>query len=451
MKNGIFTKSEEEYLLTLDAVEDVCEGKIYYSADFKLDAMKRYHSGERPSEIFASAGLPSSLVGKKRIERAFARWREAEAKGALSLQKQPQTRRQRAEIRRICELERQLKRQKERSKRREEEIIARQAAEIASLKAQVKALKANGALARKTKRAAFETSKSERFQTIHNLREKDPNFNVSAACKALEVSRSGYYEWEAATALREAREEADLIAKHQVETAFMSHGFKKGTRGVRDSLLRDQGIVMNRKKIQRIERKYGICFNPKRKRPYHRISIDGEPVVAKNELDRNFHTGQLRKVILTDITYIPCEQGFCYLSAALDAQSNEILSYAVSTSLEMPFVEKTFQQLAHERFAADALIHSDQGSHYTSRKFRELVKTLGVKQSMSKRACCWDNACMESWFGRMKEQLGDTKEMTYEEVRARIDDYIDYYNWHRGQKRLGWKTPKEYAESLINE
>ena len=490
MENGRFTESEIAYLMELDAVDAVTDDGtvILWNADFREEFLRRHAAGEAPSDIFRDAGVGPEVIGRKRLERCSERWRAYERDHGIARPVHHPPRRQhgkgprlpgartyterqviamRARHERECEVLRErieyqaelkeraraeadmrLERHKRASKAKLERTVASQAARIEALEAQVRALKANGMLARRTQRAPQTTGKSERFELISQLRDEDPTFNVSAACEALEVSRRGYYKWLAAAPARAEREAADLAARAQVEEAFSSHGFRKGSRQVRDSLLRDQGIVMNRKKVQRIMRKYGIRPTPRRKNPYHPIGTDGLPRVAPNLLGRDFHQGVARKVLLTDITFLRCTEGFCYLSAIVDGETGEVLGHVVSPSLEERFVLDTFEQLKGMELAPGALAHSDQGAHYTARAYRAKLAELGLVQSMSRRACCWDNASMESWFGRMKEQMGPTGHLTYAEVCARVDDYVEYYNRHRGQERLGWKTPEEYAASL---
>ena len=445
MENGCFTPEERAYLESLDAVFEVRARQIIYSKDFKINCMKRYHNGEKPSVIFAEAGLPSSLIGYKRIERAIYHWKEAEMKDALTTEEAPiiKRRNQVATIKR--QKQKAVERQRFMRKRDEKYYKAR----IAKLEAEVEVLKAEGALAKQRGRAEKTLTKSEKFYLIAQIAAKRPQSQISAMCRALDVSRSGYYKWCNSSDVRDKKESADLIAKKQVEQAFLSHGFKKGSRQIKDSLLRDQGIVMNRKKIQRIMRKYDLIFSQRRKNPYYPIGSDGKPKVANNLLNRQFHQGIPRKVLLTDITYIPCTEGFSYLSVVIDGETDEVLAHVVSRSLEEKFILDTYDQLKHIQFAPGALSHSDRGCHYTARAFREKLDELGLLQSMSRKACCWDNASMESWFGRMKEVMGSTHNLSFEEVRKRVDSYIEYYNYHRGQKRLGWNTPKEYAAKLV--
>ena len=266
---------------------------------------------------------------------------------SIRREKREAVERQRAiRAREKAEMEDRLARQKERARSREEKIIASQRAEIESLKAQAKALKALGALARRTQRAPRATEKSERFGLIFQLREEDPSFNVSAACGALEVSRRGYYDWVAARPGRLEREKADLAAKEQVEAAFASHGSRKGSRQIVDCLARGQKVRMSRRKVQRIMRKFGIVWEGKRRRPCGPIGQDGEPKVAPNAVDRDFRRGAPLKAVSADITCLPCmDEGFVCMSGILDCQTDVLLAQKCSISMEERLVLDTYDQL----------------------------------------------------------------------------------------------------------
>jgi transposase InsO family protein len=262
------------------------------------------------------------------------------------------------------------------------------------------------------------------------------------------VSRRGYYDWVAAAPRRAEREEADLAAKEQVEAAYKYRGFKKGSRQVVDCLRRKKGVRMNRKKVQRITRKYGLAPRRKRKNPYKPIGTDGLPKVAPNAVDREFRRGEPLKVLSTDITYLPGRDGFSYLSGVIDCETDVVLAHVTSDSMEEQFVLDTYDQLKGLELPDDIWACSDQGVHYTARAYRDKLAELGINQSMSRKACCWDNAPIESFWGRMKEQIPATESMTHEEIAALVDGYVDYYNNERGQERLGWLTPAEYADKL---
>ena len=175
---------------------------------------------------------------------------------------------------------------------------------------------------------------------------------------------------------------------------------------------------------------------------------------AENVLDREFRKHGARKVLLTDITYIPFQGKFCYLSTILDAYTKQVLSYVVSESLEIDFVLETVR-LAMDRhglsFSTETLIHSDRGSHYTSKKFMQIVNDSKLRRSMSRRGNCWDNAPQESFFGHMKQERYFERCRTVKELKAAIDDWMDYYNNDRYQESLAKLSPNEYYEYITTE
>ena len=169
--------------------------------------------------------------------------------------------------------------------------------------------------------------------------------------------------------------------------------------------------------------------------------------VAGNVLNREFEKHGARSVLLTDITYIPYNGKFAYLSTILDAYTKQILSYVLSDSLEVDFVLETVEHLIEQHgveLAKDTLIHSDQGCHYTSVSFIRLVKDKGLRQSMSRKANCWDNAPQESFFGHMKDEIDVSGCKVFHEIKEIIDDWMDYYNNERYQWQLEKLSPNEY-------
>jgi len=173
---------------------------------------------------------------------------------------------------------------------------------------------------------------------------------------------------------------------------------------------------------------------------------------ADNLLNREFEQHGPRKVLLTDITYIPYTGTFAYLSTIIDAFTKQVLAYVVSNSLEIDFVLETINILVHDHGVSldkETLIHSDQGCHYTSYKFIELVNSKELRRSMSRRGNCWDNAPQESFFGHMKDELDFSDCNLYDEVKAMIDDWIDYYNNDRYQWDLAKLSPNEFYNYII--
>ena len=273
-------------------------------------------------------------------------------------------------------------------------------------------------------------------------------------CALAEVSRSGYYNWCKGNMKPDEREVNDLRAFQMIMAAYRFRGYDKGVMGIYMRLLRS-GIRMNHKKIRRLMRKYGLFCPIRKANPYRRMAKALKTsAVADNHLKREFRKYGPRKVCLTDITYIPYNGKFCYLSVIKDAFTKEVLSYVLSRSLEVDFVLETVNKLIRDHgFTLDdsTMIHSDQGAHYTSIEFRKLISDLNLRQSMSRRGNCWDNAPQESFFGHMKQELqGRMKSWKcFEEVQSAIDDWMDYYNNDRYQVGLLKMSPTEYYSYII--
>ena len=199
-------------------------------------------------------------------------------------------------------------------------------------------------------------------------------------------------------------------------------------------------VLMNIKKIRRLMKKYNLFCPIRQANPYRRMAKAIKTnSVAENILNREFTKHGPRKVLLTDITYIPYNGKFCYLSTILDAYTRQILSYVVSDSLEVDFVLETVNKLIKVHgvsLSKETLLHSDQGCHYTSVSFRNLIQDEKLRQSMSRKANCWDNAPQESFFGHMKDEIDLSGCNTFRDVKKVIDDYMDYYNNERYQWQL---------------
>lgn len=214
------------------------------------------------------------------------------------------------------------------------------------------------------------------------------------------------------------------------------------------------GVIMNPKKIRRLMRKYDLICPIRKTNPYRQLAKALRTnVVSDNILNRDFLGQGERRVLLTDITYLHIGSEFCYLSVILDAFTRQLLSYVLSESLEVDFVLETVNQLIEKHgqsLDSSTLIHSDQGCHYTSVSFRKLIEDKGLRQSMSRKGNCWDNAPQESFFGHMKDELAKKMESwdCFEKVKEDIDDWIDYYNNERGQWHLQKLSPNEYYEYI---
>lgn len=294
-----------------------------------------------------------------------------------------------------------------------------------------------------------------KFGIIHEMTTRDDNMlNLALLCRIANVSRSGYYRWLDAADDRLRREEKDKVDFQIVLEAYHFRGYAKGARGIYMRLHHlKPPIVMNIKKIRRLMAKYGLLCPIRKANPYRRMAKALKTShVAPNLLNREFREHGARKVLLTDITYILYGNGQrCYMSTILDAYTKQLLAYAVSDSLEVEFVLETIRIMVRDHgisLQAETLINSDQGCHYTSYRFIQIVKDANLRQSMSRRANCWDNAPQESFYGHMKDEIDISRCKAFAEVKEVIRDWADYYNNDRYQWNLAKLSPNEYYEFI---
>ena len=287
------------------------------------------------------------------------------------------------------------------------------------------------------------------------LKNSNNRLSVSSLCKIAGVSRSGYYAWVKAKAVRQAQEEQDRRDFELILTAFKRRGYEKGARSIYMELIhQDPPVIMNIKKIRRLMKKFRLFCPIRRANPYKELARALKSSnTAVNLVQRQFEDYGPRIVLLTDITYLPYNGTFAYLSTILDAYTKQILAYVVSDSLEVDFVLEMVERLVQNHGASlnkETVIHSDQGTHYASLKFIQLVESRELRRSMSRRGNCWDNAPQESFFGHMKDELaGEIPGWTsFADAKASIDRWMDYYNQDRCQWDLAKLSPNEFYEYI---
>lgn len=295
---------------------------------------------------------------------------------------------------------------------------------------------------------------SYKFQIIQEMMKKENNMlTVTLLCEIAKVSRSGYYNWINSEEVRIERENNDKKDFEIILEAYQYRGYNKGARGIYMKLLhKNPPVVMNIKKIRRLMKKYNLFCPIRKANPYRRMGKALKTnTVADNILNREFKKHGPRMVLLTDITYIPYANTRCYLSVILDAFTKEVLASVLSASLEVDFVLETVDILIEKHgisLSTETLVHSDQGCHYTSYSFIQILKDKKLRQSMSRKGNCWDNAPQESFFGHMKDEIDVSNCKTFDEVKTIIDDWLDYYNNERYQWDLAKLSPVEYYKYI---
>ena len=290
---------------------------------------------------------------------------------------------------------------------------------------------------------------NNKFEIIHEtINKSDNRLSVKMLCEIAGVSRSGYYNWVSSERKRIEKEIQDRADFELILAAYTHRGYDKGAQGIYMRLLHmEPPVIMNVKKIRRLMKKYGLICEIRKANPYRRMAKAIKTnTVADNLVKRQFESHGPRKVLLTDITYIPYRGIFCYLSTIMDAYTKQILSYVLSESLEVDFVLETVNQLIEKHGIS---LTTKTIIHYTSCSFIQLVKDKGLRQSMSRRGNCWDNAPQESFFGRMKDHIKLKECESFEEVKKVIDDWMDYYNNDRYQWKLAKLSPNEYYNYMV--
>jgi len=296
---------------------------------------------------------------------------------------------------------------------------------------------------------------SAKYQLIYEMTNQPENaLSVSKLCEIACVSRSGYYDWISNAEKRRQREEQDDADFELVLSAYKHRGYDKGARGIYMRLLhQNPPVIMNIKKIRRLMKKYQLKCPIRKANPYRRMAKAIKTSnTAPNLLQREFREHGARAVLLTDITYLINAKGIrCYLSTIIDAYTKQLLSWVLSDSLEEDFVLETVNQLIKKHGVSlntETLINSDQGIHYRNIKFIQLLKDNELRQSMSRKANCWDNAPQESFFGHMKDEIDISGCETVEEVRSILNDWTDYYNNDRYQWSLAKLSPNEFYKYI---
>ena len=233
-----------------------------------------------------------------------------------------------------------------------------------------------------------------------------------------------------------------------ISELYQKHQGKYGYRRIYLEL-RTQGYLINHKKVQRIMKELGLkCTKFTRKSRYN--SYKGKVgKVAKNRLNRRFNTPIRLQKLVTDVTEFKCAgDAKLYLSPILDLYNGEIISFGISNRPTLDFVLEPLNQ-AVEMIKNEAkyrtTIHSDQGWHYQHNKWTQTLTSNRIFQSMSRKATCADNAVMENFFGILKQEMYYGEELVpYDELKQKIEEYIDYYNNKRIKQKLAGLSPVQF-------
>lgn len=277
-----------------------------------------------------------------------------------------------------------------------------------------------------------------RFIT-ENLRE----YPKGICCRILAVSRSGYYHWQRRRIVQRKLAETKLLLqlKKHYQLSRGRYGLLRLT-----SAIRKEGMLVNKKRVYRLMKKYGIFSKTKKKFKVTTKQKDKDSFSA-NLVNGRFEANGINQIWTSDITYIWTNEGWLYLAVVLDVYNREIIGWSLNQRCSADLVLNAFSMAINNRKPEPGIIfHSDRGSQYTSARFRNTLAHYGFIQSMSGKGNCYDNSITESFFSTLKKEVVYlTNFETKEQAAVEIFEFIEiFYNRKRLHSALGYSSPLEF-------
>lgn len=285
---------------------------------------------------------------------------------------------------------------------------------------------------------------------IYDLKEE---YSIVSLCKYLNVSTSGYYRW--LKLGRPIRYSFDEWLANTIEGIF--YETHKGYRFIRDEIIRRYGVVYNDKTVYKYMNILGLS-SPIRKKRYQ-CCTKQDPnekarTVCENFLARNFTASRPLEKLVTDVSYIYSQEGRMYLSVIKDLYDNSIIAYQTSKYNDLMLVMDNLKKAVGDNWDPThfCVLHSDQGFQYTNLLYIRYLDDHGITVSHSRKANCYDNACCENFFGHLKSERLELRELpkTNDELLQMVECYIHFYNHERPQRKLKGMTPMEYRNAYLN-
>ena len=275
-------------------------------------------------------------------------------------------------------------------------------------------------------------------------------FRVVKMCQVLEVSRSSYYSWLKRPLSTHQKKDRILVEKMR-----RIHKESYKTYGIRriKAKLNKEGISCGKNRIARLMRENGIFSRLRRKYKATTNSNHRLPV-APNLLDQDFTADRPNKKWVGDITYIPTDEGFLYLAGIEDLFQRKVVGWSLGDRITKELTILALEQaVGRENPGYGLIFHSDRGSQYAAYAYQWVLGKYCIRQSMSRKGNCYDNACMESFFSTLKKDIIYGRRFkTREEAKLAIIEYIEtFYNCHRLHSTLGNMSPMEYEHQYYSQ
>jgi transposase InsO family protein len=272
------------------------------------------------------------------------------------------------------------------------------------------------------------------------------DYSILSLCQNLEVSPSGYYDWQKRLACPGPRAvENQALAKEIGQIHAQSRQTYGSPRVVEE--LRKKGRRHGRNRIARLMKEKGLCGRQKGRYRVQTTDSNHDEPIAPNRLAEAPKATAPNQLWVADITYIETQEGWLYLAAILDLYSRKIVGWAMSERIDTTLVLKALgMALLHRNPPAHLIFHSDRGVQYASGDYRQALGQAGLVASMSRKGNCYDNATMESFWSTLKLELVYRRTFdTRSQARRQIFDYIEtFYNRQRAHSALGYHSPVDF-------
>jgi len=278
------------------------------------------------------------------------------------------------------------------------------------------------------------------------IRENKTDFDVVKMCKALGVSRSGFYSW--CKRKMSKRKQFNLYLIHLIKQIHSESDEIYGAGRIQAEILR-QGFLCNIKLVEKLMRMANISSKIKAKFRHATTNSNHEKRISPNLLKRDFSASEPNKVWVSDITYIEVGNRWMYLCVILDLFNREVVGWNFDDHMETSLLVKAFENAVNNcKPNKGCIFHSDRGVQYASDEFRIVLEKYEMNQSMSRKGDCWDNACAESYFKTLKvEKVYHVKYQTKEQAVSDLFRYIEiFYNRKRLHSYLGFTSPVDFRK-----
>lgn len=281
------------------------------------------------------------------------------------------------------------------------------------------------------------------------IKEEKANHAVRTLCRVMQVSRSGFYDWQKRPLSKRDQENTILLAeiKEIFKTSYKRYGFRRVLR-----VLLARGYQVGKHRVARLMRENGL-FARKRRAFCKTTDSNHNYDVALNELEREFTVEAPNQAWVGDITYIRTAEGWLYLAVLIDLFSRRVVGWAMSRFVDTKLVLSALDMaLTHRQPEAGFIHHTDRGSQYAADDYQDKLDSVGATVSMSRKGNCWDNAPSESFFSTLKTELIYREEFaTRDAAQYAILRYLMWYNAHRLHSFNDYVSPMQFERFMLTE